>query len=243
MAISDYFIRYLQGKSEVGPADIARLRSIRTTTTSFQPGAVIIPQGETLTRSSMMVRGMSAHAHKVQGRSDVQVITAIHIIGDFTDLHGFMTKRLEHDVISMGQSSVEFIAHDELSRITQEFPHLTRLLWLATTFDAAVHRRWLVAAASLRSSAHLAHLVCELYTRQRSIGATQGLRFTLPILQRELAEILGYSPIHINRAVRDLKDRGLVRWVGSEVQILDWDELCRLAKFDPDYLSMERLVH
>ena len=34
-------------------------------------------------------------------------------------------------------------------------------------------------------------------------------RLTLPLLQRELANILGYSSIHINRAVRDLRDRGV----------------------------------
>ena len=35
--------------------------------------------------------------------------------------------------------------------------------------------------------------------------------FDEALLQRELAEILGYSSIHINRAVRDLRDRKLVR--------------------------------
>ena len=63
---------------------------------------------------------------------------------------------------------------------------------------------------------------------------------TLPLLQRDLAVILGYSPIHINRAVRDLRDRGLVRWSGNEIEILDWQGLTRLARFDPTYLDLER---
>ena len=65
-------------------------------------------------------------------------------------------------------------------------------------------------------------------------------RMTLPLLQRELACILGYSPIHINRAVRDLRDRKLVRWSGTEIEVLDWPGLVRLARFDPGYLDLER---
>lgn len=126
------------------------------------------------------------------------------------------------------------------SRLLKNFPHLTRLMWMATLIDAAVHRQWLVAAASLRSSAHLAHLLCEIYTRLNAVGAAANMHFTLPLLQRELADILGYSPIHINRAVRDLRDRGLIRWTGSDITILDWDGLRRLARFDPTYLDLER---
>ena len=111
---------------------------------------------------------------------------------------------------------------------------------MSTAIDAAIHRQWLVAANALRSSAHLAHLICEIYTRLAAVGAARDHRLTLPLLQRELANILGYSSIHINRAVRDLRDRGLVRWAGTDIQILDWLGLARLARFDPEYLDLER---
>ena len=44
----------------------------------------------------------------------------------------------------------------------------------------------------------------------------------------------------MNRAVRDLRDRGLLRWSGADVTILDWKGLAMLARFDPSYLDMER---
>ena len=60
------------------------------------------------------------------------------------------------------------------------------------------------------------------------------------LLQKELADVLGYTPIHINRAVRDLRHAGLIRWVGAEIELLDWDGLVRLARFDPTYLGLDR---
>ncbi|MDQ7262605.1 Crp/Fnr family transcriptional regulator [Paracoccus sp. PS-1] len=241
MAITEYFVRYLQRRDLLSESDIACLRAIPTTHACFRPGEVIVPRGRLATRSCMMLRGMAARQHELTGRPGERVITALHVPGDFVDLHGFVLAGLEHDVISVGESEVEFVDHASLREVTQHFPHLTRLLWMSTVIDAAIHRQWLVAAASLRSSAHLAHLLCELYTRLASVGAAQNHRFTLPLLQKELADILGYTPIHVNRAVRDLRAGGLIRWNGGEVEILDWAGLARLARFDPEYLELDRV--
>ncbi|MFC0199901.1 Crp/Fnr family transcriptional regulator [Paracoccus rhizosphaerae] len=217
------------------------MRAIRTQHVSFAPGEVIVQADRLARRSAMMLRGMAARSHQLVGRPEERVITALHVPGDFVDLHGFVLAGLEHSVVAVGTAEVEFIEHAELTDITENFPHLTRLLWMATLIDASVHRQWLVAAASLRSSAHLAHLLCEIYTRLNAVGAAGDLQFSLPLLQRELADILGYSPIHVNRAVRDLRDRGLIRWSGADITIIDWKGLTTLARFDPSYLDIERL--
>ncbi|WP_304616684.1 Crp/Fnr family transcriptional regulator [Paracoccus sp. (in: a-proteobacteria)] len=240
MAITEYFIRYLQRRDRLSDADLARLHAIPTRHHQAAPGEVIVEPGAKASQSCMMLRGLSARSHQLKGRSGQQVITALHVPGDFVDLHGFVLNGLTHAVVAVGPAEVEFIDHSELIEITRNFPHLTRLLWRATLIDAAIHRQWLVAAASLRSSAHLAHLLCEIYTRLNVVGAATGLQFSMPLLQRELADLLGYSPIHVNRAVRDLRDRGLVRWVGADITILDWNGLATLARFDPDYLDLCR---
>lgn len=240
MAITEYFVRYLQRRDSLSPDDLARLRAIRTEHATFTTGEVIVPASADQKRSCMMLRGLSARSHRLVGRPDDRVITALHVPGDFVDLHGFVLAGLEHSVIAIGPAEVEYIDHSELTEITENFPHLTRLLWMATLIDAAVHRQWLVAAASLRSSAHLAHLLCEVYTRLNAVGAAADRHFQLPLLQRELADILGYSPIHVNRAVRDLRDRGLIRWVGSDITIHDWKGLTLLSRFDPSYLDLEQ---
>ena len=240
MAITEYFIRFLQRRDSLPERDLARLRALRTQHVSFASGEVIVPVDRVAKRSCMMLRGMSARQHMLNDRPTERAITALHVPGDFVDLHAFVLHGIEHSVVAVGPAEAEFIGHDELTEITENYPHLTRLLWMSTAIDAAIHRQWLVAANALRSSAHLAHLICEIYTRLAAVGAARDHRLTLPLLQRELANILGYSSIHINRAVRDLRDRGLVRWAGTDIQILDWLGLARLARFDPEYLDLER---
>ena len=238
MALSDYFIRYLERRDSLTEAERARLSKIETKRVSFNSGDVIVARDVVAEHSCLMLSGMSARIHQLPGNAG-RVITAVHVPGDFIDLHGFVLAGLEHTIIAMGQSEVEYVSHDQLREITAEWPHLTRLFWMATAIDAAIHRQWLVAAASLRSSAHLAHLLCEVYTRLKAVGAVRGETFSLPLLQSDLASILGYSPIHINRAVRDLRERGLIRWNGTEIEILDWAGLTKLARFNSEYLDLE----
>ena len=40
--------------------------------------------------------------------------------------------------------------------------------------------------------------------------------------------------------MRDLRDRELLRWTGTDIEIIDWPGLVRLARFDPEYLDLER---
>lgn len=239
MALTEYFIRYLQRRDTLTDEDLVRLRQIPTTTAQFQSGQTIVAAGRDHTRSCLLLRGMAARAHTLPLPSVQRVVTALHVPGDFVDLHNFVLAGLDHSVVSIGPSEVEFIDHAHLTEITENWPHLTRLLWMSTVIDGAIHRQWLVASNALRSSAHLAHLLCEVYTRLATVGAARDLQLTLPLLQRELADVLGYSSIHINRAVRDLRDRGLVIWAGNDIRITDWAGLCGLARFDPLYLELE----
>ncbi|WP_448043175.1 helix-turn-helix domain-containing protein [Bradyrhizobium liaoningense] len=43
--------------------------------------------------------------------------------------------------------------------------------------------------------------------------------------------------VHVNRTIQKLRHRGLIAWDGSEIELLQPEELRRLADFRPDYLS------
>ncbi|MDO5658761.1 MAG: Crp/Fnr family transcriptional regulator [Paracoccus sp. (in: a-proteobacteria)] len=229
---------FLQRHAELGPAEFERLAKIETTRASFRDGETIIPLQSKLEQSCILVSGLALRVHSAEVLNRSRVISAIHVPGDFVDLHGFLLSGLGHEVVASGHAVTEFISHDELREITRTHPRLTRLLMMCTAIDAAVNRQWLAAAASLHSTAHLAHLLCEIYTRMEQAGAADSHRMVLPLLQRDLADMLGYSTVHVNRAVRDLRDAGLVRWQGQHIEIEDWNGLIRLARFSPKYLSL-----
>jgi len=167
-------------------------------------------------------------------------IGALHLGGDFIDLQGFTLKRLDYSAVALTPCRLAVIPHTRLKTITETLPHLTRLLWLTTVLEAAVQRQWLLGAGQRSALGRLAHLLCEVFTRLEVGGLTDGQKFHLPLTQAELGDTLGISLVHANRVVGDLRARGVVRWRGENVEILDWAALRDLAEFDTAYLELNR---
>ncbi len=168
-------------------------------------------------------------------------ILALHVSGDFVDLQSFPLKRMDHTVATLSRCRIAVYPHENLRRLSETMPHLTRLLWMATLIDAAILRQWLLGAGQRSALERAAHLICELFTRLDVVGAAPDGVFNLPLTQAELGDALGVSQVHANRVVGELRSRGLVTWRDETVRILDWPGLQALAEFDPTYLMLESI--
>lgn len=219
-----------------GPEETA-LRSIVGDVVEVPAKQTISRRGEPVDRSVLLIDGMMCRYKDL--RNGQRQITALHVPGDFLDLHGFTLKRLDHDIMSLNQSRVAYVAHDKLTAITAEFPHLTRLLWFTTNLDAAMHREWELSLGQRTGAARAAHLFCELYERLKIVGLLDGCEFDLPINQTELGECLGLTVVHTNRVLRELRQQGLARFSRGRVSIDDMEGLRTAAEFDPLYLYLE----
>lgn len=198
---------------------------------------VILKRGEPLNRSILLLEGLICR-HK-DLRNGRRQISALHVPGDFLDLHGFTLKHLDHDVMSLSPVRVAYAAHERLKWLTEEFPHLTRLLWFSTNLDAAIHREWELSLGQRTGVARAAHLLCELYHRLRIVGNVEGQTFSFPVNQTELGECLGLTPVHTNRVLRELRERRLVTFRNGLVEIEDLHGLETLAEFEPSYLYLD----
>jgi CRP-like cAMP-binding protein len=196
----------------------------------------VIKRGELLNRSILLIDGLMCRYKDL--RNGRRQITALHVPGDFLDLHGFTLKHLDHDVMSLSPARVAYAAHDRLTSLTENYPHLTRLLWFSTNLDAAIHREWELSLGQRTGPAKAAHLICEIYTRLEIVGLVRENDFELPLNQTELGECLGLTVVHTNRVLRELRERGLVQFKSGTVTIHDMDELKAFAEFDPTYLYL-----
>lgn len=165
-------------------------------------------------------------------------ITELNVAGDFVDLHSLLMKQMDHGVVALTDVTVANAPHSKLRTITEEHPHLTRVLWLDTIIDAAIHRQWLAAMGRRTGLAQLAHLLAELYLRLEVVGLASDHSFELPLSQSVLGDAMGLSAVHVSRLVGDLREAGLVRWSHPRVTISDWEGLLTCAEFDPTYLRL-----
>ncbi len=89
-------------------------------------------------------------------------------------------------------------------------PGINRALLLATLVDEAVLREWVTNIGQRRAEHRLAHLICELFVRMKTVGLTNGLEYELLATQAELGDALGLSTVHVNRSLQSLKAADLV---------------------------------
>jgi len=203
---------------------------------TFAAGEEIVAEGSACDFSCLILEGWaSRNKQLMDGR---QQITAFHIVGDFVDLHSFLLKPMDHTVAAVTACKMAMVKHSVIREITETHPHLTRMMWLSTLLDAAMHREWLVTLGRLPAPAHLAHLLCELYLRLEAVGAAENYSFEFPVTQTLLADALGLSTVHVNRVVQELRREKLITWRGAKVTIPNFDRLKLFAEFDPTYLNL-----
>jgi CRP-like cAMP-binding protein len=236
MDVYERLIRTLTPRDDLSANDVALLRSMPLRMAAFAKGEEIVAQDSEVSESCLVVAGWTGRA--VYLESGKRQITALHIPGDFVDLHGFTLKYMDHSVIALTASQAAFVRHEELKRVTYSSPHLTRLLWMLTTIDGAVQRTTIASLGRRPALERLSHLLCELDCRLAVVGLAHEHRFDIPLIQEELADLLGLSVVHMNRTIQDLRKTGFVTWVGSKVAIHDFDKLAEFSGFDRRYLSL-----
>ncbi len=236
MALSNPLIAKLEKRDRLSPEERRVLEAAPFVIKNVPAGEDIAEEGQTLDFSTMVLEGWTTRNKVLEdGRRQ---ITAFHIAGDFVDLHSFLLKPMDHSVTAVTPCRLALVKHAVLTEITEKHPHLTRMLWLSTLIDAAIHREWLVALGRRSALSNLAHLLCELYLRLETVGLTKGGSFQFPVTQVLLADALGLSPVHVNRVLQELRREDFVTWRGANVVIKDFDKLKAVGEFDPTYLNL-----
>ena len=207
-------------------------------TERVRAGQLLVRQGKAVTTSTLLVEGlMTRHVDTKDGRRH---LVAVHVPGDFVDLHAYALKVLDHDVGALTDISVAIFPHAELERIQEEHPHMARRLWFLTLLDAAMHRYWIYRLASLSALQRVAHFLCEMNARLMAIGASDANTFSLAMTQGDLGEVCGLSNVHVSRVLRQLREQDLCTVRSAQVQIQDLKGLVSVGLFEPEYLYLNR---
>lgn len=222
----------------LGQAEEDALRQTIGRVARFNRGDVIVHSRTELTQATILLSGFVYRFRDLSdGRRQAMELS---VPGDFIDLHSVLMKRIDHEIGCLSPVKVVFVPHERLEALAVEFPHLARLLWLHTLIDAAIHREWIVSLGARSSVERMAHLFCEAAARLEPVGLGDLAGYPFPLTQADMAELLGLSLVHVNRTLRELRERDLVSFKDHKVQIRDWDGLVALAQFDPFYLGMNR---
>ena len=227
--------RFLMGRSRhaMGEREKDILESSITEVMEFDRSTCILARGQLADRSTMLIEGFII---RIIIERDRRYIVGFHVPGDFVDLHAYALKRLDHEVVTVGPTKVGFAMHETIGHIHETVPHLSRLFWFATLLDAAIQRQWTLKLEQLKASRRVAHRIAEIWKRLEMVGLGRNNGFRSPLTQTDLADMCGTTPIHMNRALSELRREDIMEFRRGLVIVRDRAKLEKHADFDPAYL-------
>jgi CRP-like cAMP-binding protein len=163
-------------------------------------------------------------------------IMAFMMPGDFCDLHAGVLDQMDHSIGTITDCQVVVIPRERMDALILATPALARAFWRTQLVDEGVLRAWIVSMGRRDAVQRIAHLMLELYVRMRNVGLVKGGRCNIPLTQTVLADALGLTPVHVNRVLRVLRERGAMTLGHGMLTVQDGASLARIAGFDDNYL-------
>lgn len=197
----------------------------------------IVREGDRPSRSCLILSGFAC-TYKLTAGGKRQIVS-INIPGDIPDLQSLHLKTLDTSLGTISPCSVGFITHEDLRDVCSRYPRITEAFWRETLIDAAVFREWVMNVGRREGVSRLAHVLCELLVRLKAVDLVEDHACDLPITQSEFADALGFTTVHVNRVVQQMRAEGLIEFSGERLNIPDWEKLKKVGEFDPTYLHLE----
>lgn len=216
---------------------LAILTKLQKQYRSFKVGQDLIHQGQTSGSIYILNTGWVC-SYKDLSNGERQIID-FQIPGDFLGLRSVLLHASDHSIEPITDIEVSECSVAGLMDVFAQNHRLAiAILWAASRDEAMVVEH-LIDLGRRNAVERLAHFLLELGSRLTLVGQGDTTGYACPLTQYHLADALGLSAVHVNRALRQLREKGLVTFQNGRVQYDNYQRLTEFADFDPDYLDQE----
>jgi CRP-like cAMP-binding protein len=233
-------IRKLETITSISEDERQAILDLPVRIVDLREDADIVREGDRPSQCCLLVDGfLCRYKNLPDGKRQ---ILAFYVPGDIPDLLSLHVEVMDHSLAAVAPSRVAYIPHDALRKLTTKNPPIAAALWRDTLIDAAVFREWIVNVGSRDAYSRIAHLICEVFLKLKTVGLVNGSTFEFPVTQTEIGDATGLSTVHVNRTVMELRGDGLIALEKGRCTILDHQKLEEAAMFDPTYLHVKEVV-
>lgn len=148
-------------------------------------------------------------------------IVNIHLPGDLLGMSSIVLSSAAETLTAVTASEFSSIRLPDFFAIFRDNPRVATALLLSVLQDRVTLMDRLIAIGRTSSARRLSSLLLHIHGRLSRLRPNDGASFHLPLTQVDLADVLGITPIHMNRVIKDLKSTGLIDFSGNTVTLND----------------------
>jgi len=112
-------------------------------------------------------------------------------------------------------------------------PGLAHAVHVMAHLETALLDDQIVRLGRQTAGGRFAHLMLELHERLGRVGLAEEDRFAMPLTQEVLADVLGFSVVHVNRTIQQLRRHSLLDVRNGMVVLMQPERLQKLANWTP----------
>jgi CRP-like cAMP-binding protein len=208
---------------------LACLASLQSEPVRVKQGGELVYEGQSGHKAYILLNGWAC-SFKLLPDGGRQII-GFPLPGDCVGLRSVLLRTSDHSFSALTDVVVSSVDAARMIRVFNEFPRLgVAILWAASRDEAMVVEH-LVNIGRRTAIERTAHFFLELEERLRLVGMASANGYDCPLNQYVLADTLGLSAIHVNRVLRQLRERKLLTLKDRKVRILDPAGLRTLAGY------------
>jgi len=214
--------------------DIKRLGTLPLRTERVSRFRELVREGDIPDQCCLLAAGYACR-YKESLRGARQIVS-FHLRGDLLDIQHLFLARADHSLQTITPATVAWIPKAELLRLAWERPNIGKALWRDTLIDGSIFREWVLNVGRRDAKTRVAHMLCEFVARCEAVGLGSAESFEFPMTQEQIGDATGLTSVHVNRTLKALDGDGALLRNRNRFQVVNWEQLCALAEFDPAYL-------
>lgn len=236
--VSERMIARLAIRASLSDADRQAIRSLSIVEREVAASSYLIREGERPVRCIFLMSGF-CYRQKLTSEGSRQIVS-LQMPGDFLDAQNLFLTVSDHNVQALTRAVIAEIEVMALRQVVLANPGIATAMWIDALVDSSIFREWIVNVGRRDAHSRVGHLLCEFALRLELAGIAPDHSYELPMTQEQLGDAVGLTPVHVNRVLKTLTQRGLIQRDRRQIRILDWQALRDASDFNPRYLHLDQ---
>ena len=225
--------RYYPIRSE----DLLYFETLVSTETTFLKEHVILRRGVPKERFLSIQSGWAVRCRYT--RAGNRQIIHVLLPGDLITPDLLVTRSTDHEVTSVTDVVVRAFDRSTMTQALADTPSIAAGLWWCTAQEDGMLREQIVRLGRRAAMQRVPHLLLELNRRLQLVDEATDREMTLPLTQRDIADALGLSAVHVSRTLKALVADGYIRYAGKHIEFPDPERLADMCDFDVVHLHLD----
>ena len=190
-------------------------------------GAAIWREDEPATDCVLLLGGWAASSVSLADGS--RRLLRIHMPGDVLGLPNLVRARAPVTVVTLSDATLYRVPVATMRGMLRSNPRIAEFFFGIAQEENLLMLDQLAAMGRASARMRVANMLIQIHARAADQNSAAGSSFHLPLTQLDVADLVGLTPVHVNRTIQQLRRDRLVEWRRTAVTVLDWYGLRKLA--------------